>query len=290
MSASRRSALTLLLACVAFTVLVTANSGGYRYGVADQAFYIPAVLRHLDAALFPRDRALIDGQSRLLVLDEIAAWLVAHTGVSLPVVFLAGYVATTLIMAAASWLLARRFGLGRVTSLAFVLALTLRHHVLGTGVNTFEGHFHPRVLAFGLGLGAVAAITGRRLAAAVTLVGVGVARPPHHGRLVRRVDLRRVGGDDSKGNGLRLRALVPLVALAGLVGVLSVWAGLLVNPIERMDPAWIAAFAWKDYLFPLDWPVTTWFGNALIVSLIPAGYTWRRRAACQRRGRGRDRR
>lgn len=286
MSASRRSALTLLLACVAFTVLVTANSGGYRYGVADQAFYIPAVLRHLDPALFPRDRALIDGQSRLLVLDEIAAWLVTHTGVSLPVVFLAGYVATTLIMAAASWLLARRFGLGRVTSLAFVLALTLRHQVLGTGVNTFEGHFHPRVLAFALGLGAVAAITARRLAAALTLVGLAVLVHPTTGgwfavwTSVAWVAMTR------KGDRLRLRALVPLVVLAGLVGVLTVWAGLLVDPIERMDPAWTAAFAWKDYLFPLDWPVTTWFGNALIVSLIPAGYAWRRRARVSVAGEG----
>jgi len=285
MSASRRSALTLLLACVAFTVLVTANSGGYRYGVADQAFYIPAVLRHLDPALFPRDRALIDGQSRLLVLDEIAAWLVTHTGVSLPVVFLAGYVATTLIMAAASWLLARRFGLGRVTSLAFVLALTLRHQVLGTGVNTFEGHFHPRVLAFALGLGAVAAITGRRLAAALTLVGLAVLVHPTTGgwfavwTSVAWVAMTR------RGDRLRLRAL-PLVVLAGLVGVLSVWAGLLVNPLERMDPAWTAAFAWKDYLFIGDWSATTWLANALIVSLIPAGYAWRRRAGVSVAGEG----
>ena len=31
------------------------NSAGYRYAASDQAFYIPAVLRHLDPALFPRD-------------------------------------------------------------------------------------------------------------------------------------------------------------------------------------------------------------------------------------------
>ena len=40
---------------VAFVLLATLNSAGYRYGASDQAFYIPAVLRHLDPALFPRD-------------------------------------------------------------------------------------------------------------------------------------------------------------------------------------------------------------------------------------------
>ena len=54
-----------------FVVLATLNSAGYRYGASDQAFYIPAVTRQLDPALFPRDRALIDAQARLItnVLD-----------------------------------------------------------------------------------------------------------------------------------------------------------------------------------------------------------------------------
>ena len=30
-----------------FLVLATANSGGYRYGVSDQAYYLPAISQHL---------------------------------------------------------------------------------------------------------------------------------------------------------------------------------------------------------------------------------------------------
>jgi len=36
------------------------NSAGYRYGASDQAFYIPAIVRHLEPADFPRDAPLID--------------------------------------------------------------------------------------------------------------------------------------------------------------------------------------------------------------------------------------
>ena len=51
-----------------FGVLATMNAAGYRYGVADQAFYVPAVLRHLDPSLYPQDGWLIGSQAKLLDL------------------------------------------------------------------------------------------------------------------------------------------------------------------------------------------------------------------------------
>ena len=59
-----------------FCLLAILNSGGYRYGIGDQAFYLPAVVQHLNPALFPRDRALlwlayVEGESH----DEIATSL-----------------------------------------------------------------------------------------------------------------------------------------------------------------------------------------------------------------------
>ena len=62
-----------VLGAAAFTLLATLNAAGYRYGVGDQAFYIPSILRQLDGRLFPRDSALLDGQSRLFVFDELLA-------------------------------------------------------------------------------------------------------------------------------------------------------------------------------------------------------------------------
>jgi len=79
---------------VLFLVLATANSGGYRYGVSDQAFYLPAVSQHLTPGLFPRDSPLLDAQAHLMGSDEIVAGLVRTTGASLPHIAFAFYIVT----------------------------------------------------------------------------------------------------------------------------------------------------------------------------------------------------
>ena len=56
-----RSALRILqfsIAGVLFLFLATANGAGYRYGGSDQAFYIPGVMRVLDASLVPSSTEL----------------------------------------------------------------------------------------------------------------------------------------------------------------------------------------------------------------------------------------
>ena len=72
------------LFAIAFVVLATLNSGGYRYGASDQAFYQPAVLLQLDPALFPRDTPVLAAQTRLTAVDELIASIVRLTGVPLP--------------------------------------------------------------------------------------------------------------------------------------------------------------------------------------------------------------
>ncbi|HEY7442785.1 MAG TPA: hypothetical protein VH701_10230, partial [Vicinamibacterales bacterium] len=74
----------VLAACV----LGILNSGGYRYGVSDQAFYLPAVLQHLDGSLFPRDRALLHAQDRFMLFDDLIARTVLATQLSIPSLFL----------------------------------------------------------------------------------------------------------------------------------------------------------------------------------------------------------
>jgi hypothetical protein len=65
--------LLFVAALVPFIILATLNSGGYRYGASDQAFYVPATLLQLDPELFPRDRAVLSAQTRLTLVDEIIA-------------------------------------------------------------------------------------------------------------------------------------------------------------------------------------------------------------------------
>ena len=63
----------LLAGFVAFVLLATANGAGYRYGVSDQAAYVPAVIRAENPSAFPRDAVLIDTQGQFFVLDEVLA-------------------------------------------------------------------------------------------------------------------------------------------------------------------------------------------------------------------------
>ena len=53
----------LALGAMLFGVLVLLNAGGYRYGVTDQAFYIPIVLHQLTPVLYPRGRTGWGGSS-----------------------------------------------------------------------------------------------------------------------------------------------------------------------------------------------------------------------------------
>src|SRR5215211_3037519 len=83
-----------------FVVLATLNSAGYRYAASDQALYIPAVLRHLDPALFPQDRALIDSQAHVILVDDLLAGALRATRLSMPQLFLALYVTSLLLLVA----------------------------------------------------------------------------------------------------------------------------------------------------------------------------------------------
>src|SRR5688572_32291044 len=74
------------------------NAAGYRYAASDQAFYIPAILRHLDPGLFPRDAAMIDSQAKLALIDEIAAAVVSGSGVSLQHLFFGLYLVCRLLL------------------------------------------------------------------------------------------------------------------------------------------------------------------------------------------------
>src|SRR5690349_9013986 len=136
----------------------------YRYGVSDQAFYIPAVLRALDPGAFPRDAALIDAQGRLMLADELLALLLRTTGASLETLFFAGYLLSLAVIFAGLAGIGRRLYGSPWTTYALIVAFTLRHQITRTSANSFEPYFHPRMLAFGVGLLAIAAYLHRRSA------------------------------------------------------------------------------------------------------------------------------
>ena len=146
---------------VGFGLLVLLNVGGYRYGVSDQAFYVPVVLQQIDPRLFPHDAALLDAQNRFLAFDDWFAALIVLTGASVSSAFLLAYLgglATLYASAAAMGRSLYRTGWGTA---ALVAALAIRHRIPDTAVNTLESYLHPRQLAFAVGLAAVAVFLRR---------------------------------------------------------------------------------------------------------------------------------
>jgi hypothetical protein len=57
-------------------------------------------------------------------------------------------------------------------TIALAAVVTLRHHIPRTSTNSLEPYFHPRLLAFGLGIIAVAAFLRHRNAIGGRMVGL----------------------------------------------------------------------------------------------------------------------
>jgi hypothetical protein len=258
-----------------FGVLVTANSAGYRYGVSDQAFYIPAILRDVSPAFFPHDAPLLDAESKLLVFDDAMAWLDQVTGWGLPTLFFAGYLVCIALYVIGARGICMRLYRSPWTIVAFGLALTLRHRIVQTGVNTFEGYFHPRVMAFGLGMVAIGALLDRRRIRAAVLVAVAfLLHPTTAAWFAVWISVAMVATSQHPRRWATTGTV--LVALA------VVWAlvrGPLAGRLVVMDPAWVSSLDERDYLFPTtDWGAGAWMANLAAPAVMVAIYRLRRRA------------
>ena len=265
---------TLVAGALVFGVLATMNAAGYRYGVADQAFYVPAVLRHLDPGLYPQDGWLIGSQAKLLVFDEVFAAINRGTGVPLPWLFFGGYAATMAALFGGVVAFGRTIYASGWTVAALVFAATLRHRITKTGANTLEGHFHPRMLAFAIGVFALAAVMRRRAAIAVGLVALaGVLHPTTAIWFAGWVGVALMVNEPA------LRRPLAIAAVAAAIGAAIVLAtGLMPLSLAPMDEQWMAAFAEKDYIFSTEWSLESWLLNLIYPVIIAIAYLARKRA------------
>ncbi len=267
--------LASLISLVLFILLSTANAAGYRYGASDQAFYIPAVLRALDPAAFPRDASLIDAQARLMVLDDALAAIVGTTGMSLPVIFAVGYLVSLALICSALVLIGNTVYAYRWTTAALLAAYTLRHQITRTSTNTLEGYFHPRMLAFGIGALAVAAVLRHRPWTAIALVAAsGAVHPTTALWFAVLIGVASV---------VAVRALrAALLGGAGVAAVVAAWtltSGPLAGSLAMIDADWRQVLASKDSLFPNEWAPGAWIANLGTTGV----WAW---AYAARRGRG----
>ncbi len=257
-----------------FALAATANSGGYRYGVSDQAFYVPAIAMTLDATLFPRDAEVLASQVRMWPGRHLFAAISRAFSIDLPVLFALTYLLTLAVLYAAGIHLGRALGLSGWATPLLLVFFTLRHQIARTGANSLEGYMHPRMLAFACGLAGLAWLVRGRLWLAWALVGVTALVHPTtaiwFGALVA-VGTALAPGPASIG--VRAASAVG-AALAAAVVMLAI-----MRPDFRvMDAAWRQALQEKTYLFAAEWPASAWLLNLAYPAVIAAIF-WRRRNA-----------
>ena len=262
----------LAVGAFAFCLLAILNCGGYRYGIGDQAFYIPAILQHLDPSLFPRDRLLLHAQDGFMLYDDAMAAAVRVSGCSLPTLFLGAYLGGLVLLFGGIVLLGRSWYRSWWAVAALALVLTLRHRIVQTGVNTLEGSLHPRMLAFALGIWALAIfVRGGGLWALALALAAGALHPTTALWFALWIGVGLIVSEP------RLRR--PLLAL-GLIGagaaVWVIWKGPLRGHLVTMDPQWVSVLTAKDYVFPSDWGPSFWLVNLGYLAVVLAAYWYRR--------------
>ncbi len=259
------------IGAVGFGLLLVLNVGGYRYGVSDQAFYIPVVLQHLTPDLYPHDASVIGAQDRFFLFDDWLARVLHATGVSMPLAFLTAYGVTLLLLFGAVVAIGRAMYASWWTVAALAIGVTIRHRIPDTAVNTFESYFHPRLLAFTVGLWAVAALLRGRTWLALSITTVALLVHPTTGLWF----VIWVGTAALVTDSVARPALVVLTAASAAT---AVW--MLVGPLRGqlvvMDAAWWSALSSKDYLIATNWPLVTWVGSFAVAGLIAAIYRYRR--------------
>jgi hypothetical protein len=263
--------LLLVAGALGFIVIATMNSSGYRYGVADQAFYVPAIRHHLDPTLFPHDFVLLAGQARFTLYDKVVAAIVRATGVSLPTLFIVAYVASLVLFYFALIAFGQQFYRSPWTTAFLVAFYTLRHRIAKTGANTLEGYFHPRILVFALGVLALHAVMQRRPARAWVLLAIGAVLHPTTALFFAVWVAVALAVNEAR---LR-RPLLMLTAAGVVVGVVLLAVGTV--SLKPMDAAWLSSLADKDYILPMDWPLDAWFFNLLYPAIIALCVRYRQR-------------
>ena len=266
----RRLALLAAGAC-AFCVLVLLNVGGYRFGVSDQAFYIPVVLQRVEPELFPHFARYLAAQDRFFAFDDWLAPVLRGTGAPLPAAFLAGYLLTLLLLYGAAVGIGRRLYRTWWSVAGLLAGLALRHQVLDTAVNTQEPYFHPRMLAFGLGLVAVALFMRRRT---WTPLAVAAAAFFVHPTTAACFGVWLLAAALVAERGAR-RPLAGVTLAAGGAAALAV-LGPLRGQLVVMDETWLGVLASKDYLLADEWPLTTWAVHLAVAALIAVVHGYRR--------------
>ena len=165
-------ALLAALTAVAFFVM------GYHPGLEDDAFYLAAIKRNLNPALFPHDSEFFRLQFQATIFDKLIALTIRLTHVPLAWAILFWQLAGIFLILHGVWRISRRCFAepaaqwSAVTTIALLLTLPLP----GIALNLADQYLHPRILVTAAILAAIVAVLDRRywIAGVLLVIATGI--------------------------------------------------------------------------------------------------------------------
>ena len=145
---------------------------GYHPGLEDDAYYLAAIKRNLNPALFPHDADFFRLQFQATIFDKLVAESIRLTHLPIDLTIFLWQIVTTFLILAACRQIARRCFASVEAQWAAVLtvAVLLTIPISGTGISLTDQYLHPRALATAAILAAIVAILDQhRLRAVIFL-------------------------------------------------------------------------------------------------------------------------
>ena len=244
--------LALLAALTVFALLIM----GYHPGLEDDAFYLAAIKRNLNPALFPHDAEFFRLQFQATIFDKLIAFSTRLSHLPLDWVVLLWQLAAIFLVLHGCWRISRRCFAepaaqwAAVTTVAVLLTLPLP----GIAISLADQYLHPRTLATAAILAAIVAVIDRRFWVAGILLAIAFAIHA----IMASFGISFCAFLCWNQRARSRRSSVPLaVAFALPLG----WI------FEPASDAWRQAAATRGFYFPYSLAVVRVVG-----SLCPAGY------------------
>jgi len=244
-SSATNLALLLALTAVAFFVM------GYHPGLEDDAFYLAAIKRNLNPALFPHDSEFFRLQFQATIFDKLIALSVRLTHLQLAWVVLLWQLAAIFLLLHGAWRISRRCFSQPATqwSAVVALALLLTLPLPGIALNLADQYLHPRTLATAAILAAIVAVLDRRYWLAGVLLAVALSIHAIMASFGISFCLFLLW--NQRVRAPRLSSAAPLGAA-------------LIFPLEWLwqptSDAWRQAAATRGFYYPARWHWYEWLG------------------------------
>jgi hypothetical protein len=165
--------LALLAALTVFAVCLM----GYHPGLEDDAFYLAAIKRNLNPALFPHDSEFFRLQFQATIFDKLIVLSVRLTHLPLAWAVLLWQLAAIFLLLHGCWRISRRCFTQPAAQWAAVatIGVLLTFPLPGIALTLADQYLHPRTLATAAILAAIVAVLDRRLWLAGVLLAVALA-------------------------------------------------------------------------------------------------------------------